>query len=128
MRAWINMRSAATLLLLACAFPAIAVAPAAAWPVDEARPLVNPRYLPPWGPEGPWSHVPVCQILVKTRVVPLRGVTQDDIRFCRLPPYASRHPSDPCTCALPAGDVSFVQPGMVVWVPSWYRTPVPIYP
>jgi len=122
----IGTASAITLLFVACALQAVAVAPAAAWPLDEARPLVNPRYLPPWGPEGPWAHVPMCQVMVKTRVVPLRGVTQDDLRYCRLPPHASRHPSDPCTCVLPAGGVPFAQNGMVVWVPSWYR-PV-VYP
>jgi hypothetical protein len=121
----IGTAAAIKLLLVACALQAVTVA-AAAWPLDEARPLVNPRYLPPWGPEGPWAHVPMCQVMVKTRVVPLRGVTQDDLRYCRLPPYASRHPSDPCTCVLPVGGVPFAQNGMVVWVPSWYR-PV-VYP
>jgi hypothetical protein len=119
--------ASAMALLLATALNLIGINPAAAGPpFDEARPLFNPRYAPPY-PEGPWGHVPLCQILL--RVSPARaGVTSDDIWYCYLPPYASRHPSDPCTCAQTGNGARFLRSGMVVWTPGWWRYPVYPHP
>ena len=114
-------------LLLACALNLVGVNPAAAGPPpDEARRLFNPRYLVP-GPEGPWGHLPLCQVLL--RVSPARpGVTADDIWYCYLPPYASRHASDPCVCAAPGPGAAVLRSGMVVWTPSWWRYQVYPHP
>ena len=123
-RETIGAASAIT-LLLACALNLTGATPAAAGPPgppwDEARPLFNPRYAPPY-PEGPWAHVPLCQVLM--RISPPRpGVTADDIWYCYLPTYASRQASDPCACVAPVGP-RVLRTGMVVWTPSWWRFPV----
>jgi hypothetical protein len=125
-RGWIRAASA-IILLLACALPSDAVRPAAAGPYDVARPLFNPLYFPPW-PEGPWAHVPSCQVLVRTGTATQAAVTPDDIWFCELPPYASRRPSDPCACVLPVAGAKVVRSGMVVWRPEWWRRGVIVRP
>src|SRR5262245_39816328 len=129
-------RAVLATLLVAGALGAAALCaasgPAAAWwpfppddprPPGEARQLVNPKYLPPHNPEGPWAHVPRCQILVKAPSVPLPGVTQSDMRYCALPINAWRQASSPCSCALTTVDGErILQDGMVVWVPRWYTS------
>jgi hypothetical protein len=118
-RGGMGAASAIALLVLACALHLAAVKPAAAGPYDVALPLFNPRYLPP-GPEGPWGHVPSCQVLVRTGIAAQAAVTPDDIRYCELPPYASRRASDPCACVLPFARPKVVRSGMVVWRPAWW--------
>ena len=114
---------AAIALLLVCALNLLGTGSAAAGPLwDEARPLFNPRYAPPY-PEGPWQHVPLCQVLLQ--VSPARpGVTSSDIWYCYLPPLSSRQASDPCACVVGNGERGNLRSGMVVWTPSWWRFPV----
>jgi hypothetical protein len=115
--------AAAITLLLAGALNLIGISPAAAGPpYDQARPLFNPRYAPPY-PEGPWAHVPLCQVLLRMDA-PRPGMTADDMWYCYLPPLASRHPSDPCACVVGPDERGNLRSGMVVWTPSWWRYPV----
>jgi len=116
--------AAAITLLLAGALNLIGLGSAAAGPpFDQARPLFNPRYAPPY-PEGPWAHVPLCQVLLPVSR-PRPGVTSEDIWYCYLPPLASRQPSDQCACVVgPEGGAGNLRTGMVVWTPSWWRYPV----
>ena len=119
--------AAAITLLLACALNLVGMTTALAGPpYDEARPLFNPRYVPPY-PEGPWGHVPLCQVLMRVSP-PMSGVTADDMFFCYLPPYASRQASDPCACAQTTNSGRFLRSGMVVWTPGWWRYPVYPHP
>src|SRR5215510_2503435 len=107
-------------LLLACALNLIGTNPAAAGPpFDEARPLFNPRYVPPF-PEGPWAHVPLCQVLLRVSP-PMPGVASEDIWYCYLPAYASRQASDPCVCVAPGSSAKVLRSGMVVWTPGSWR-------
>jgi hypothetical protein len=113
----------AATVALACALSLSGMTAALAGPpFDYARPLFNPRYVPPY-PEGPWGHVPLCQILLRVSP-PVRGVTADDIWYCYLPPYASRQASDPCACVAPGDGARVLRSGMVVWTPGWWRYPV----
>ena len=115
---------AAAITLLTCALNLLGISSAAAGPpYDQARPLFNPRYAPPY-PEGPWGHVPLCQVLLRMSP-PRQGVSADDIWYCYLPPLSSRYPSDPCACVVgPEGGAGNLRTGMVVWTPTWWRFPV----
>ena len=104
-------------LVLACAFGGAGKS-VIAGTIDEARPEVNPFYLAPF-PENPWGHVPACQVIVKAAFA-VGAVTPDDLYYCRLPPEASRHASDPCSCVVRTGDARVLRHGMVVWRPQWY--------
>lgn len=97
----------------------LGVTPAVAGDPFEARPYVNPNYLSPRGPDGPWGHIPACQVIVKTAHT-VGAVTPDDLFYCRLPVLASWRASDPCRCFVSDGIAKHVRAGMVVWRPGWW--------
>src|SRR5262249_55421279 len=107
------------LIALVLGLQALSVAPAAAGDPYEAKPFVNRNYVSPYGPEGPWAHIPACQVIVRVAHT-VGAVTGDDLFYCRLAALASWRPSDPCACFLSDGSVRRRKPGMVVWKPAWW--------
>ena len=107
------------LIALVLGLQALSVAPAAAGDPYEAKPFVNRNYVSPYGPEGPWAHIPACQVIVRVAHT-VGAVTGDDLFYCRLAGLASWRPSDPCACFLSDGSVRRRKPGMVVWKPAWW--------
>jgi hypothetical protein len=119
----IAIRRFGAALALACAGSLIGASPSRAGGFDEARPMINPRYLKPDISYDLW---PACQVMVKKPVRPQFGVTSDDLLYCELPRHNTRFPSDRCACALDVGGVRVLHDGMVVWRPrSWWYVYAP---
>jgi hypothetical protein len=109
----------AAIVALLLGLPLLGITPVVAGDGYVAWPYVNPNYLSPRGPEGPWGHVPVCQVIVKTAHT-VGAVTPDDLFYCKLAPLASWRPSDPCRCYVSDGVTKHVRAGMVYWRPMWW--------